>query len=813
MFRSSKSAQAGDELRVEQLSIRDGNWRRQAPELYTLPAGGRRGASNRGDLYLVIEVPRSITPPAGLYGELAQVVADTYLNMSRSITRGLREALLAANTFLFEHNLRADSEHQVVAGLNAVVIRDQDVYMAQLGPSLVTHIHEGQATRYPADSIWLRSENPGTFDLSRQPPAGLRRDVEPDLAHVTLLPGDVLILSTTDLARLASRRELAEALTYDGKKSPRMAVEALVNGRNVSAIVIDWPSERSPEMESSDAAAKIAPSQTTRPKAAAPSPPPSGAPTHEPTPEPRRGPMTVSEPFPSPMAPSPEEAEEYVQEEEQTLLEEDYLEEPEIAETDDDYADEVYPAEPRIGRTSSAPVGGEGQSKRQRSLADLRRNLSTGAENLRHATEDALLRVLPEEAPPRPAPAPRSAEAGISLSGKALVLVALILPLIMLALVIMTRIQYERTRVEQFNSLQALAQAQYDNALKMPSDSETRRELEEALRTVRDGLAIDANDEALLALERRIRHKMEEIDRVELLHHVWKLRDLDDAPISPTDSSRIVVHGIDVFVLNRGSSRVYKFLLNDARDALLSADTAPLLMQKGEMRGGIKLSDIVDIAWLEAGGDRTLSTFVAVERTGFLLAYDPQQGIDVLPVADSDMWLKPDAIGGYYGNLYVLDPLLNRILKYVPHENAYTVPPTDYLPPQLNVDLTGAVDMTIDGNIYVLFADGQVKKFFQGEPQPFTLQGLPSPMRSPTVIFVSGPQEPDAYGYVYIGDTGNERILQFDKAGAYLRQFKVPAGQENLKQLRGLYVDEENQRLFFLSGKTLWMASLPALRR
>ena len=57
---------------------------------------------------------------------------------------------------------------------------------------------------------------------------------------------------------------------------------------------------------------------------------------------------------------------------------------------------------------------------------------------------------------------------------------------------------------------------------------------------------------------------------------------------------------------------------------------------------------------------RSLSTFMALESNGSLLAYDPLRSpgspeIDVLPVADSDKWLKPAAIGGYFGNLYVLD--------------------------------------------------------------------------------------------------------------------------------------------------------------
>jgi hypothetical protein len=226
------------------------------------------------------------------------------------------------------------------------------------------------------------------------------------------------------------------------------------------------------------------------------------------------------------------------------------------------------------------------------------------------------------------------------------------------------------------------------------------------------------------------------------------------------------------------------------------------------VRGGGQLGDMVDIAWVEAGGHRTLGTFMALERVGTLLAYDPQQGIDALPVADSDLWLNPQAIGGYFGNLYVLDPLLSRIFKYVPTDNVYTNPPSDYLSPQLDVDLTGAVDMTIDGNLYVLFADGGVLKFFDGVPEPFPMNGLPTPMRSPTTIFVSGPQDPEAEGYIYVTDTGNQRVLQFDKAGNYIRQFKAKSGELQMEQLRGIYVDEESKRMFILSGRLLWLADL-----
>lgn len=404
-----------------------------------------------------------------------------------------------------------------------------------------------------------------------------------------------------------------------------------------------------------------------------------------------------------------------------------------------------------------------------------------------------------------------AAQLAATLSGHTLIGVALVIPLVTLVMVVMTRVQYESTRRAQFGAIQAEAQALYDAATSTDDPRIIRTGLHEALATIDVGLALNPLDDALLSLQRRIHHRLDELDTVERLYHFWQLAGLDEPVDTPAGSGRIVIHETDVFLLNRATDRVYTFTMNDAGDALQPQDSDPLLMAKDELRGSIQVGQLIDIAWIEAGGQRSLSTFMALESGGSLLAYDPQQGIDVLPVADSDKWLRPAAIGGYFGNLYVLDPLQSRLLKYVPVDNAYTAPPSDYLDPRLGIDLTGAVDLAIDGNMYVLFADGSVKKFYDGVEQPFALTGLPDAMRNPTTLFVSGEPKPDAAGYLYVTDAGNERVLQFDKNGAFIRQFKTQPGGIEFRGLRSIYVDEEHQRMYVLSGRTLWLTDIPAL--
>lgn len=403
------------------------------------------------------------------------------------------------------------------------------------------------------------------------------------------------------------------------------------------------------------------------------------------------------------------------------------------------------------------------------------------------------------------------AQLAATLGGHTLVAVALAIPLVTLVMVVMTRVQYEQTRRAQFDAIQTEAQALYDTATSTSDPRTMGAGLRDALATIELGLALNPNDDVLLSLQRRIQHRLDEINTVQRLYHFWQLAELQEPADTPADSGRIVIHENDVFLLNRGSDRVYTFALNDAGDALQPQDSEPVLMERDELRGGIQVGQLVDIAWVEAGGQRSLSTFMALESGGSLLAYDPQQGIDVLPVADSDKWIKPAAIGGYFGNLYVLDPLQSRIMKYVPVDNAYTSPPSDYLDPRLGIDLTGAVDLAIDGNMYVLLADGTIKKFYDGAEQPFALTGLPEPMRGPTTLFVSGEQEPDAPGYLYVTDSGNERVLQFDKNGAFIRQFMTQPGQSQFRGLRSIYVDEERRRLYVLSGRTLWLSDIPPL--
>ncbi|MHB0857470.1 MAG: NHL repeat-containing protein [Anaerolineae bacterium] len=672
--------------------------------------------------------------PRGLAEDLVATMEEVCGASPGGATHGLRAAIRAGNALLFERNLRADPGRRTVAGLQCAVVRGGDAFVAQLGPGVVTVLHERGSERFPPDAGPLGD------------PAGLHRDVEPAFYRATVSPGDMIVLSGDDLA--------------DALHAPAgPASEGLGDGREILTRLHGLAGDRSFRT------LWVVPAEELQ------------APTEIEPP----APMATTAPLVDSVG--------------------DFV----LAEAH--VGQETPPEDPRPRLVLPAlhiPQAGSLKTFFSRLAGQLRYR----ADTIRSGMEGFLMRVLPDKVPERPTLQVQQ-DRSISLAGSALVGLALALPLLVLVTVIMARAQYERVQRAQYGHVQALAQSQYDAAMNTADPAATRRGLYEALGTIQEGLVVNAEDDNLLSMQRRINHRLDQLNVVDRMYHFWQLAELDEEPGSTSDAARVVIDGVDVFLVNRSGPKVYHYLLNSVGDALQPVEGNPVLVQSGELRSGTRLENWVDIAWLQAGGQRTLSTFVALDRTGSLIAYNPQQGVDVMPVANSDTWLKPQAIGGYFGNLYVLDPLLSRIFKYAPTDNAYTAPPTDYVGPQMGVDLTGAVDMTIDGNVYVLFADGRIAKFFEGEVLPFSMQGLPTAMRSPTSIHVSGEQEPDAAGFVYVTDSGNRRVIQFDKAGNFIRQFQANPGQTQMDNLKGVYVDEENKRMYIVNGRTLWLADIP----
>src|SRR5690606_34131558 len=110
------------------------------------------------------------------------------------------------------------------------------------------------------------------------------------------------------------------------------------------------------------------------------------------------------------------------------------------------------------------------------------------------------------------------------------------------------------------------------------------------------------------------------------------------------------------------------------------------------------------------------------------------------------------ASNGFGGNLYLLTPETGQILKFA--AGAYQGQPEDWTGGLAEEDLRIAVDMQIDGRIYILTADGRILDFFMSALDD-TVEVTVTPPIEHAVALSAQPDRP----YVYIADD-QSRILR-----------------------------------------------------
>jgi hypothetical protein len=732
---------------VDSLSIVDGVWQEKASHLgifeqsHLVPA--KRG---RGNLYVLVETVGSFPDPVQIQQRIIGIVQE-YYRTPGSITAGIRLAIKAANTYLFEENLNAPREERGVAGVTCMVLKDEDAFIGQCGPAVLYHVGKGQDQRLPQESTWLSSEKLQDIDISNYPPLGLRRDIEPDLSHLYLREGDVFILASTSLAKLASNDEIASATLHRGAHTVRGNLESLAQGRDLSIVIVEILSADQAPVSMEESQVRVQP--ITAERAGVWSRITSGL----------RG-----------LLPSPED--EFEEEFEGAFEDE---EEPEAIPLTIDLrsaAQSVWRFLTRIG-------GG---------LAVL------------------LSRVLPESEPPKRTKTGRKSRKATAQMDRRWLYAALLVPVLVIFLVALTRFQAERAREALFRQLLETVQQAKASAESSPSASEKRATLAEALAVLDEALQLKPEDAELLAEQQEIHDWLDLINHVFRIPYFVDLQEFPDTESAKSQLSRVVVQGIDVFVLDRGTMRVYKYLLNERRDKLQVLPGDHVLLRKGDQRDEMIVDDLLDIAWVGAGGLRGTSNLLALDKQGHVLEYDPLVGLKAFPTADSSTWVAPVAAVGYVGRLYLLDPQANRVIRYTVTNAGYDGPPSDYFGTQANVNLSNAVDMAIDGNLYILHSDGRISKFQEGVSADFPQTSLDEPLKAPSCIFATGFM--DEGGYVYVVDAGNQRVVQFTKAGEFIRQFR---GQEptELSDVKGLFIDEEEKELFLLDGSKLYLVDVP----
>lgn len=354
--------------------------------------------------------------------------------------------------------------------------------------------------------------------------------------------------------------------------------------------------------------------------------------------------------------------------------------------------------------------------------------------------------------------------------------------------------QQEREREAQFLAALERARTAIAQAAATEDPQVTREFIRQAERALDDARQIRPDDPEIARLQQQIDDLRQTLERVQPLYIMWQL-----ASFPGMNVTRVVVEGESIYLLDQNTDTVYRYTLTDTGEGVTQPEPERLF-GRGDSVDGRRVGDLIDIAWLPAGPATQMSGLVALDGAGALFVYDPLRQTYTLDFARPETWRAPLRMLVYPPRLYVLDPGANTIFRFLPTPDGYTVPPDEYF--TVPVDLTGVQDFAIDGNVYLLYPDGRLLRYFQGAQDDFTPEVV---LSSPTAIYVTG-QLP----YLFIADAGNRRLLVLDKEQGNLVAQLVPGEgfDVDFGDLRALFVADDLSAVVFVAGETLWRAPL-----
>jgi len=758
---------------IEQLSIVDGA-RQNTPHNQSAVREPKNASTSKGHLFVLVEVQGEISGLDLIEKRLAALVRDTYYPAHGGITAGLRRAVNTANQWLYQHN--TTNEDLIIGGVAAAVMKEDDLFIAQIGPAAIYTSLNDFVRRHPENSAWLDAGKVLQDDYA--PALGMHHFVEPYITHLQVQSGDAVILADSQLARHLSTQQVSQIIAEQKAGAIGKNLIQALQSRNASVLALQFNAGQGDKRSLGALMDKIPASMSGDVSSAA-----GGAENgfHFSLPAILTRPKSVA-------APAEPHRRQYQPADEDYFDEEDFY-----ADYEEDPRPSQYtgtdrkPLFTRIWQALTAVVVG--------TIAFLGSGLHT-----------ILKLVLPgsqaESSQPKQAGRQAPPIARKQPSRRALLYVAFGLPAVVL--IIMLLMYWYKGYNRENEYLAALDQAEQKFQQAQLSSPETARTLlDEAEQHLNEASVIKSDQEEVVALHNVVDEQRDDINNVQRLYYVPELRRYTDIG---TNLAGIVAQGVNVYVLDKGLNRVFHHTLDDIGDALLPDDGSPMLVQQGQEVDDLAVDTLLDMIWMPSGGGRQTSDLLILERDG-LIEFDPDWGVAAIAINGTEQWQTPVAANSYFGNFYVLDAGANQIYRYLPTANGYENYPDVYFADGVDVNLNGAVDMAIDGAIYVLHQDGRIQKFMGGQPVDFQITGLDEPFKNPSAIYTAPDEEVQ---HLYIADAGNRRIAQLSKEGEFVRQFK-PRAEDGIifDDLQALYVDEIGEKMYVLNGNSLYAPNLP----
>lgn len=155
-------------------------------------------------------------------------------------------------------------------------------------------------------------------------------------------------------------------------------------------------------------------------------------------------------------------------------------------------------------------------------------------------------------------------------------------------------------------------------------------------------------------------------------------------------------------------------------------------------------------------------------------------------------------LSNFTSYLYVVNPESRNIFRYLEDDGALSEP-VGWLIDKQGLEFSSIENIAIDGDLWLVTSDGEVKKYTQGRPQTFTITDLEIPFDSPLKIAT----HPDSEN-LFILESSRRRLVVLRKDGSFLKEVI----SESFASANALAVSPTENTVFVVSGSLVYRVSL-----
>ena len=413
--------------------------------------------------------------------------------------------------------------------------------------------------------------------------------------------------------------------------------------------------------------------------------------------------------------------------------------------------------------------------------------LSNASKSIKRSLSAFGGQLLPQPTSAAISQASQGGRAGIFM----LAVIAILIPILVAAVGVPLYLQY--TGEVERQRLKTEAQAAVEIARQSKDPAAVRTNWPSAVLAIQHYLEKNPTD---AGFEEARKQAQQELDRVN------KVTRVPAAVIATltTGAHRMAASAFALYVIDTANNTGQYMVLNQDRTAVQGK---PVNM--GFRNGQGANVTFADVSWASTLNNRWRSEGAMVFAPVGVYEYLQLNGqLSVLNLPSESLTeVMHTSAGELYNNtVYLLDSGAGQIWRFQLQGDSL-VKGSPYFGSAFKT-LNDSIDMAIDGAIYVLQRNGAVLKYFNRQPQAFTLNNVPDALGPPTAIAITGADV--ATGSMFLVDATGA-ISEFNKNGDFVRQFR--GANNDFQGAQDISVDSTNNVIYVATAERILSFKLP----